>query len=282
MVMSRQRQPRLKPLLDKLPPGFLADTRWLKAQSIDAKSRHNYVARGWLERVIRGVYRRPLPEGARPSAAGSWETALLSLQWIMQYDVYLGGTSALDLAGYGHFLHPGGMPRVHLYGDVPSWLRRLPGDALMVVHRRRLFGENRTGITAADRNSRESGRAVDMWCRPLKASSPERAVFEALDELTGEIGFEKLDKIFESLTTLRPERIMRLLTICRSVKVRRLFLVFADRHRHAWYRHLNIDSVDVGAGPRALVAGGKLHPTYRIYVPEDFVPTKATWGGMDV
>lgn len=37
-----------------MPLGFLVDTRWLKAQGIDARSIHDYVARGWLERVIRG------------------------------------------------------------------------------------------------------------------------------------------------------------------------------------------------------------------------------------
>ena len=63
MVMNHPRKPRLKPLLDAVPPGFLVDTRWLKAQGIDPKSIHNYVARGWLERVVRGLYRRPLPEG---------------------------------------------------------------------------------------------------------------------------------------------------------------------------------------------------------------------------
>ena len=65
MVMSRQRTPRLKPLLDTVPPGFMVDTPWLRAQGIDPKSIHDYVARGWLERLVRGVYRRP---ATRPRA----------------------------------------------------------------------------------------------------------------------------------------------------------------------------------------------------------------------
>lgn len=274
MVMDHQKQQRLKPLLNKVPPGLLVDTPWLKGQGIDAKSIHNYVARGWLERVMRGVYRRPLPEGVQAKSAVPWDSALLSLQWIMKYDVHLGGVSALDLAGHAHYLHLGGTPRVHLYGDVPSWLKRLPSDAQMVVHRRTLFGDDKSGIIDTDRDTRESSQAVNVWRWSLRASSPERATLEALDELTDEASFEALDKIFESLTTLRPKQLMALLTACQSVKVRRLFFVFADRHQHAWRKHLSTDKVDFGSGPRALVEGGKLHPTYRIYVPKSFLRTE--------
>ena len=281
MVMNRQRQQRLKPLLDKVPPGFLVDTRWLKAQGIDAKSIHDYVARGWLERVTRGVYRRPLPEGVQAPSDVSWDSALLSLQWIMKCDIHLGGVSALNLAGHAHYLQLSGTPRVHLYGDVPTWLKRLPSDAEMVVHRRTLFGDDQTGIIDADRDARESGQTANVWRWPLKVSTPERATLEALDELTSEAGFESLDKIFESLTTLRPKQLMALFTACRSVKVRRLFFVFADRHQHAWRKHLDVDRVDFGAGPRALIEGGKLHPTYRIYVPKSFAPAKDTEADAD-
>ena len=76
MVMSHHRTPRLKPLLDKVPPGFMVDTPWLKAQCIDPKSIHDYVARGWLERVVRGVYRRPLPEGVEGAGEASWKVVL--------------------------------------------------------------------------------------------------------------------------------------------------------------------------------------------------------------
>ncbi|MFQ5534352.1 MAG: type IV toxin-antitoxin system AbiEi family antitoxin domain-containing protein [Sphingomonadales bacterium] len=274
--MSHERQPRLKPLLDKVPPGFLVDTRWLKAQGIDAKSIHDYVARGWLERIIRGVYRRPLPESVQAPTAVPWDSVLLSLQRIMEYDVHLGGLSALDLAGYAHYLHLGGAPRIHLYGDAPSWLKRLPSDAKIVMHRRTLFGDDRTGITDADRDAHESNQSVNVWRWPLKASTPEQAVLEALDELSEGADFENLDKIFESLTPLRPKQLMALLTGCRSVKVRRLFFVFADRHKHAWRKHLDVDQIHLGSGPRALIKGGKLHPTYRIYVPASFVPENAT------
>ena len=112
---------------------------------------------------------------------------------------------------------------------------------------------------------------AEAWQWALKASSPERAILETLDELSDEADFDHVDKSFESLTTLRPKLLMKLLTACRSIKVRRLFFVFADRHQHAWLKHMNPSKVNFGTGPRALVKGGALHPTHHIYVPKDFV-----------
>lgn len=277
MVMNHRKTPRLKPLLDKVPPGFLVDTAWLKGRgSIDPKSIHEYVERGWLERVVRGVYRRPLPENVREPADADWQVPLLSLQWIMDKDVHLGGESALDLAGYAHYLSLGNKPRVHLYGDAPSWLKRLPAKTQFVVHSRLLFGDNPAGIMDAGRDAQPGAQAVNVWRWPIRSSAPERAILEALDELPNEASFDNLDKVFESLTSLRPKLLTELLAACKSVKVRRLFFVFADRHKHAWRKHINMPGINLGSGPRALVKGGKLHPTYRIYVPADFVPASET------
>lgn len=64
---------------------------------------------GWLERVVRGVYRRPLPESAREGTDTEWQVALVSLQSIMNCHVHLGGESALG---------PGGTDPLH-----PTWSR---------------------------------------------------------------------------------------------------------------------------------------------------------------
>ncbi|MGX1101475.1 type IV toxin-antitoxin system AbiEi family antitoxin domain-containing protein [Amorphus sp. MBR-141] len=275
MGMSLQRQPRLKFLMEKVPPGFLVDTPWLKARGIDAKSIHDYVSRGRLERVIRGVYRRPLPDGVKVQPAVPWDSVLLSLQQVMNYDVHLGGVSALEQADGAHYPPLGGTPRVYLYGNVPTWLKRLPSNAQIIVHRRTLFGDDNTGIIDVDRDVQIGGSAVNVRCWPMTMSSPERAVLEALDELYNETSFEHLHRIFRSLTELRPKQLMTQLMACRTVKVRRLFFVFADHHQHVWRKHLDVDKISLGSGPRALVAGGKFHPTYRITVPKEFVPQDA-------
>ena len=264
-------------MLNKVPPGFMVDSAWLRAQGSDPKSIHHYVDHGWLERVVRGVYRRPLPEGARTGADTAWQAALVSLQWIMNHPVHLGGESALALAGLTHYLPLGDTSSAHVYGEVPTWLRRLPAGAQFVVHSRTLFGDDPTGLIEADRDGPSDnpettpGPTVAVWRWPIKASSPERAILEAIDELPDRASFHNLDMILEGLVSLRPTLLSALLAICRSVKVRRLFFVYADRHRHAWRKYLDRSRIDFGSGPRALVKGGKLHPTYRIYVPADLV-----------
>ena len=212
--MNHQRTPRLKPLLDTVPPGFMVDTPWLKAQGIDPKSIHDYVARGWLERVVRGVYRRPVPEGALGDYKESWAIPLLSLQWLMNYTVHLGGESALDMAGYAHYLSLGGRSRVQFYGEVPSWLKRLPMQTEIVVRRHTLFGDDPLGIDDTALEAEGTRPMVDVWRWPLKISSPERAILEALDELPRNTTFENLDKVFEGLASLRPKRLTALLTAC--------------------------------------------------------------------
>ena len=66
------------------------------------------------------------PKARKAGYEESWAIPLLSLQWLMKYAVHLGGKSALDMAGYAHYLKLGGRSRVHFYGEVPSWLKRLP------------------------------------------------------------------------------------------------------------------------------------------------------------
>ena len=61
---------------------------------------------------------------------------------------------------------------------------------------------------------------------------------------------------------------------CKKIKVTRLFFVFADRHDHAWRKRLDPEEFNLGTGDRALVKGGKIHPRYRIMVPEEFTQNK--------
>nr|AAF77152.1 ynd [Agrobacterium tumefaciens] len=116
------------------------------------------------------------------------------------------------------------------------------------------------------------------WRWPIPLSSPERAILEMLDEVPKGESFHKVDVAFESLANLRPRLLTTLLTLCRSVKTKRLFFVFADKHNHAWRRHIDVSSVDIGKGDRALTPGGRLHPIYRITVPNDLMPKEAPYG----
>ena len=269
--MAQQRQERLKPLLDDLPPGYVADAAWLTARGIDRKSILQYEQRGWLEKLARGVYRRP--DTHRDVSARDWRRLVLSLQRVMGYDVHVGGRTALSLHGFDHYLSLGAeTPRVYLYGDVPSWLARLPNADRFETRTLSLFGGSKTGVdgTGDEKQSSPPQRRLNN----LVVSTPERAILEMLNELPAHESFHNVDAIFDGLVNLRPRLLEALLKECRSVKAKRLFFVFADQHDHAWRQYLDPDDYDLGSGPRALVEGGRLHPRYDITVPQELIDGK--------
>ena len=100
-------------------------------------------------------------------------------------------------------------------------------------------------------------------------STPERAILEMLDEVPQKETFHQADMLMDGLVGLSPQRMTLLLQECRSVKVKRLFLWFADRHKHAWFERLDRKSIDLGSGKRMLIRGGRLDPTYLITVPRN-------------
>lgn len=267
--MNAERSQNLKKVLEAVPAGFLADAAWLTSQGLAYETFRDYVRRGWLDRVARGVFRRPAPDTSTPDTLG-WRPCLLSIQRIMGYDVHVGGMTALAEQGYEHYIRLGGGGFVWVYGeDMPNWLRRLPLDAQVEARTTSLFADRTLGLAWNDT------RAPDLlpWDWGLRMSTPERAVMEAMDELPGHEGFHNLDMVFQSLTTLRPKMLSALLHSCRKIKVRRLFFVFADRYVYPWRKRLDPGEFDLGSGDRALVKGGRMHPRYRIMVPEGFVET---------
>ena len=258
--VKRQKETKLKWVLDQLPHGYLIDTRTLKHHDIDRKLVHKYIESGWLEPVVHGLYRRP---DVSEHSGTSWQTIIRSLQHIMDYSSVVGGRTALEAQGFSHYLKLGRDPIVHLYGDRhPTWLKRLSSKTNYVLHGRGLF----------DGKPDEYSK-VETSAGPLLCSSRERAVLEMLDELPSAESFHIVDTIFEGLDSARPTRLEVLLHACRSVKVKRLFFVFADRHALAWRKYIDREAFDLGRGDRALVQGGKLHPLYRITVPADLLLT---------
>ncbi len=270
MAKSQQNKKKLKPLLHDLPAGYLVDAAWLVARNIDRKSIFNYERQGWLEKVVRGVYRRPNNDLFSADTADDWQRIVLSLQHLMNWPCHVGGKTALDLAGFEHYVSFQDVRSVYLYGPTPTWLKRLPRSELFVQRTNKLFHTESLGISGLSEHDPVDD-TENVQPRTLIQSKPERAILEWLNELPDKTTFHSVDMVFEGLATLRPKLLAKLLKDCRSVKVKRLFFVFADRHNHAWRKHIQVDDFDLGAGPRALVDGGKLHPQYRIYVPKEFV-----------
>ena len=67
-------------------------------------------------------------------------------------------------------------------------------------------------------------------------------------------------------------KLEKLLASCTSIKVKRLFFILADKHGHAWRRHLSPGPFDLGYGPRALFRKGQFHPQYGVCMPPELMP----------
>lgn len=277
--MATQITGKLNWLEQHLPEGLLVDAAWMTKHGYSTALRSQYVSGGWLEQPVRGVYRRP-------RGSLTWQQVVISLQTLLECPLIVGGRTALELQGYAHYL-PQVIKGVHLYGpkSPPGWLFKLPLDLSFVWHNDiRLFRNEpiTRGLSSLSWNLEDGEvRSNDpihanftikpwgQWEWPLTLSTPERAVFELLDELPARETFHQVDKLMEGLSNLSPRRLQKLLADCRSIKVKRLFFFFADRHQHAWLKLLRKEKIDLGKGKRMLVKGGKLDPVYQITVPED-------------
>jgi hypothetical protein len=266
---------KLNRLQQEFPERFLADAAWLDRHGYSSSLRSQYVKAGWLNQPARRVYRRshePL----------TWEQVVTSLQVLLDLPLTVGGRTALEAQGYAHYLRRD-VREVHLYGPKrpPTWLKELPLDVEFRWHNScRLFPNdpleqrarlpNRFGDPAP--SLMPGGFIVGhgptvTW--PIRYSIVERALLELLDELPDRESFHQADMLMDGLANLSPKRLQTLLENCRSVKVKRLFFFFADRHSHAWLDKLDRDAVDLGAGKRMLVRGGRFDPRYGITVPGD-------------
>jgi hypothetical protein len=276
--MSEQRAGKLKQLERLLPEGLLVDSAWLSARGYSTSLRTKYVASGWLEQPARRVYRRPRGQL-------SWQQVVISLQTLLGHPLAVGGRTALELQGYAHYLSQSGS-EVHLHGPAkpPNWLATLPLEERFVYRNSApLFGSDLEEVTfpplVPDHAGKQGGRSLQdvglrsltwgQWDWPLTASAPERAILELLDELPDHESFHQVDVLMEGLSDLAPRRLQTLLVRCRSVKVKRLFFFFADRHRHAWLKHVERAAVDLGSGKRMLVKEGRYDPAYQITVPKE-------------
>lgn len=226
------------------------------------------------------VYRRPRQVS---NDSLRWDVVVLSLQQVMHKAVHVGGRTAVELSGYGHYLEVGESPAVYLYGQTtPSWLAILPLKAHFELRHDRLFATAAPGVEMRRLDLRSGETSVETrdaespspWEWSLTMSVPERAILEMMDELPRHESFHQVDVVMEGMTNLRPQLLEKLLQECRSVKVKRLFLWYAERHGHAWLKHLDQSSVDLGRGKRQLVTAGRFDARYKITLPAELFPSE--------
>ena len=268
-TMGDQNSGKLNLLLAELGDTRLISSRWLRAHGYSNSLVARYVSSGWLVSPVRGVYMR---KGGRLQ----WEGVVRSLQVGEDVPLHVGGRFALSLQGHEHYLRLGDAGTITLYGPVqsPGWLGKLPLEQRFEFLGKGVFDLPPLSFAAgvSEKTLSEQGLAWHQAAPgsdALVCSTPERAMLELCDGIADATLVYEADALLQAMTTLRPQRVSLMLRHCRSIKAKRVFLALAERHRHAWLSHVSLEGVDLGRGKRALVPGGRLHPTYQITLPGD-------------
>jgi len=244
-------------LADTLPEGQLVNRSWLKSRGFDRPLVDYYLRTGALQAVTRGVYRRPGPPL-------KWEHVVYSLQEL-DYDIHVGGRSALELQGLAHYVAKQRRFRIDLYSPVklPSWVSKLDLPYQFVGHHLKLF--------EAMPEEALTTTPFGHWDWPIRYATWELAFLELLAKTESPAEFDYADKLFEGASVMRPWLIQKLLEACSNVKAKRLFLWFSRRHNHLWFAKLETRKIDLGRGKRMIVRGGALDTEYLITVPRDMI-----------
>lgn len=181
--------------------------------------------------------------------------------------VYVGGRTALELQGAGHFIPMAVESQVHLYTQtviqLPSWVKKHNWNVKIKLFKIKLFREATLGLL----DYPHQGFSV-------KISSPERAIIELMHGVSDEQSFEEANYLMEGLGTLRPQLVQALLENCKSIKVKRVFLFLAKYNEHIWVKDLDYSKINLGSGCRSIVKNGKFDLEHLITVPKAFSKLK--------
>lgn len=244
---------KLNQILYSWPQNTLITTSWLKEKGVSRQLADSYKKSGWFESFGSGAFQRPHEEI-------TWTGALYTLQRLNKLPVHVGGKTALEQQGYGHYARMR-WQKVILWKEpdvrLPLWFQNHEWNESLEVRSARLFDNDSDIITEKMKDG-----------ITLQLSSSEQAIMEYIYDIPRHESFDEANYIMEGLTTLRPAVLQSLLEGCRSIKVKRLFLYLAEAYNHSWFKRLDLSSIDLGSGKREIIKGGKLDKKYQIVVPE--------------
>jgi hypothetical protein len=241
-----------------LPLGLIATRKSLLAQGVSTHRLDNALKSGKLIAVAPAVY-------ARSGLPVAWQGLAVSLQRLYPEGA-LGGLTALELQGLGHFASVGGERSLHFYASTkePTWLKKLNVGGKVVWHK----SDGLWLPTLGEIPNRFNDVPWRDDLEALKISSPEKALLELLEDVPTTVTFDYADALMQGLTSLSPVKLERLLLACTSVKVKRLFFWLAFRYQYPWLKKIDPAKFDLGSGKRVLAQHGKLDKQFQITVPE--------------
>jgi len=242
--------------MQTLPRGLVLLSSWLTTKGYPYELQQRYRASGWLRSIGRGAM---VKTGDSTGLSG----AIVALQMQAKLNIHIGGRSALERLGLTHYLQVNSQETtLFIEGKdaLPSWFTNNQWDSQIRVFRISLFNEKNTGFMDY----------VDGELT-LKISNATRAMMECLSLCPNQFSLTEAYEIMEGLTALRPAQAQKLLEHCKSIKVKRLFLFFAEKVGHAWFKHINTKQISLGSGVRSLSKEGVFVSKYQLVLPKELV-----------
>jgi hypothetical protein len=254
-TMSIQNKDKLQNLLQTWPQGVVATTQWIMSKGISRSLIEKYKANGWISSLDVGAYYKPQDKI-------EWFGALHALQFQLNTSIHIGGKSALEFQGHGHFVALG-RPRVDLLkapgSYIPKWFSRYKWPEDLRITQSNLFPPLMEQEELLIQNI------------AVLVSSRERATLELLHMAPLLYDFEDVRILMESLGTLRPAILNELFQRCSSEKAKRLLLYFGDVQGHSWRKHID-DKAKVSSYLLKIVnRGGGYNAKYNLFLPREYV-----------
>jgi len=242
-----------------LPYGMITTKQWLFDSGLSIHRIDNALKSKKLLKLASGVY-------ARAGVPITWQGVVCSLQHMSEQTIHVGGLSALELLGFGHYVSEKNPLTIHLYSQtkLPTWLGKLPLQTKFQWHGVKSLwqpGYFEWENYALEHNWREE-------LPPITLSCAEKAYLELLMSVPKHISVDHANELMQGMTNLSPKKLTTLLSNCRNVKVKRLFFWLAEKQGYSWSKKLDYKKFDLGKGKRVITTKGKFVSKYQITVPE--------------
>jgi hypothetical protein len=245
---------KINSLIQSLPRGSVLLPSWLLSQGYSYELQQSYRKSNWLKSIGKGAM---LKSGDPLVLTG----ALSALQNVENLNVHVGGRSALELQGLAHYLQINSYETtlfVNGRAKLPVWFENNDWNTKIKLFRLSLFNNETLGMTDF-----QDGELT------MKISNPARAIMECLALCPEKFPLSESFELMEGLGSLRPAKVQELLKNCKSVKVKRLFLYFAEKANHSWFKYIDTSKINLGVGNRSLVESGVLVSKYKLVLPNE-------------
>ena len=259
---------KLNKILLQWLPNDVHSLAWMAQNGVGSKQAQSwawrYYKRGVLKKIGPGIYKRA-------HDTPHWLAVVRLLQEELGKSLHISGRTALELRGEAHHIPLAARPVVFLLSydkkcSLPKWVRHTGAQCHFNFRNSSLF---KPDFILAHKNTLlqtyqdAGGLHAPYSCREL-------AVLEFFDLVSfqNDFDFEDATNYLELLFGLRSDVLQILLENCKSIKTKRVFLYLSEKLNMSYFKHLNLNTIDLGTGKRQLVKGlVRFDKKYQITVP---------------